>query len=83
MVYVLTMGTEFPPNEYHASVIKFFVTDFAEVSKLPSSVRNRWTAWTALVSAVTKAERAQALREAKFCDPMSDLTSEVRKTDYA
>jgi hypothetical protein len=71
------MGTGSPPNEYHASVIKFFVTEFAEVSKLPSSVRHRWRAWENLVSAVTRAERAQALREAKFCDPKFDLTSEV------
>jgi hypothetical protein len=46
--------------------LKLHVTDVAEVSALPSGVRRRWGAWEAVVAGKSKAERAQALREANY-----------------
>jgi hypothetical protein len=46
--------------------LKLYVTDVAEVSALPSGVRKRWGAWEQVVAGKSKAERAQALREANY-----------------
>lgn len=48
----------------YPELIKVMVNEFSQVSQLPASVRARWAFWESLVAGKTKAERAQALREA-------------------